>query len=92
MGMPCVITSDQGKEFHNQLNSEFMKVFNIERRLTTPYHSQANGLTERYNQTLCNSLAKFVQEERENWDENLGAVVYGYNSAFQVFSFFCIHI
>ena len=84
MGLPSVITTDQGKEFHNHLNSELMKVFGINHRLTTPYHPQANGLVERYNQTLCNALAKFAQEDRESWDKNLGAVVYGYNSAVQV--------
>ena len=29
-------------------------------------------------------LAKFAQENRRSWDENLGAVVYSYNSAVQV--------
>lgn len=84
MGLPSVITTDQGKEYHNHLNSELMKAFGIDHRLTTPYHPQANGLVERYNQTLCNSLAKFVQED---WDKNLGAVVYAYNSAVQVGNF-----
>lgn len=84
MGLPSVITTDQGKEFNNQLNTEFAKTFNIKHRLTTPYHPQANGLDERYNQTLVNSLSKFVQDHREKWDENLEAVVYSYNSAIQV--------
>ena len=84
MGLPSVITTDQGKEFHNRLDTELMETFNIDHRLTTPYHPQANGLDERYNQTLCNSLAKFAQENRRSWDENLGAVVYNYNSAVQV--------
>ena len=84
MGLPSVITTDQGKEFNNTLNSELMKALNIEHRLTTPYHPQANGLVERYNQTIVNSLAKFVQDDRETWDENLDAVVYSYNTAIQV--------
>lgn len=54
-------------------------------RMTTPYHPQANGLVERYNQTLCNSLAKFAQDDQESWDANLGPVVYAYNTAIQVY-------
>ena len=84
MGLPSVITTDQGKEFNNQLNTELMTILNIKHRLTTAYHPQANGLDERYNQTLVNSLAKCVQDNREKWDESLEAVVYSYNSAVQV--------
>ena len=86
MGLPSVITTDQGSEFKNNLNSEMMRVFDINHRLTTPYHPQANGLDERYNQTLVNCLAKFAQDDRQTWDINLGSVVYGYNSAVQVCS------
>ena len=40
-GLPSAITTDQGKEFHNLLNSELMKVFGIKHRLTIAYHPQA---------------------------------------------------
>ena len=52
------MTTDQGKEFRNQVNDELMKTFGIDHRLTTAYHPQANGLDERYNQTLVNALSK----------------------------------
>ena len=83
MGIPSVITTDQGREFHNRVNSELMKILGIDHRLTTAYYPQANGLDERYNQTLVNSLAKFCQTNRDTWDENLGAVVYAYNTSVQ---------
>ena len=44
---------------------------------------QANGLDERYNQTLFNSLATFAQECRSSWDERLLEVVYAYNTSYQ---------
>lgn len=62
MGLPAVITTDQGKKFHNQFNAEMMDVFGIEHRMTTPYHPQANGLDERYNQSLVGGLAKYCSE------------------------------
>lgn len=83
MGIPAVMTTDQGKEFRNAVNSQLMSVFGIDHRLTTAYHPQANGLDERYNQTLINSLSKFAQEDRNMWDEKLGEVVYAYNTAMQ---------
>ena len=60
-----------------------MNVFGIQHRLTTAYHPQANGLDERLNQTLVNSLAKFAQENRDIWDEKLPEVVHAYNTAVQ---------
>ena len=84
MGLPSVITTDQGSEFNNSLNASLMKEFNVSHRLTTPYHPQANGLDERFNQTLVRSLAKYAQEKRNTWDANLEAVVYAYNTAVQV--------
>lgn len=83
MGLPAVITTDQGSEFRNKLNQQLTERFGIKHRLTTAYHPQANGLDERYNQTLVNSLAKFAQDTRETWDENVGEVVYSYNTALQ---------
>ena len=83
MGLPSVMTTDQGREFCNHVNKELMNVFGIQHRLTTVYHSQANGLDEHLNQTLVNSLAKFAQENRDTWDGKLPEVVYAYNTAVQ---------
>eukprot|EP00731_Ephydatia_muelleri_P001289 Em0001g1289a len=58
MGLPCVLLSDNGSEFCNELNDQLAKMLGIKRRLTTPYHPQANGLDERFNQSLQNMLVK----------------------------------
>ena len=39
-GLPRAITSDQGKEFHNELNRELARRLQIDHRLSTPYHPQ----------------------------------------------------
>ncbi len=40
MGLPSVVTTDQGTEFRNTLNSEMMSTFGIKHRFTTAYHPQ----------------------------------------------------
>ena len=40
MGLPRVVTTDQGREFNNELNREMMTVLNNKHRLTTPYQPQ----------------------------------------------------
>ena len=39
-GLPRVITTDQGSEFNNELNSELSQLLGIDHRLATPYHPQ----------------------------------------------------
>ncbi len=40
MGLPKVLTTDQGSEFKNGLNEEIMKKLKIKHHLITPYHPQ----------------------------------------------------
>ena len=83
MGIPHVITSDQGSGFNNAMNAELMRSMGTDHRLTTAYHPQANGLNERFNQTLKNAIAKYSQDRRDEWDAKLGELVYAYNTSFQ---------
>lgn len=75
MGLPAVVTTDQGTEFRNHVNNELMNVFGIQHCLTTVCHPQANGLDERLIQTLVNSLAKFAQDNCQTWDEKSPEIV-----------------
>ena len=42
---------------------------------------QANGLDERWNQTLKNIIMKYVSSRKELWDEYLDACVFAYNTS-----------
>src|SRR6266498_1555057 len=57
-GCPQVLQSNQGTHFVNRVIQDLSEKFRIKHRLSTPYHSQTNGLVERFNQTLCEKLAK----------------------------------
>eukprot|EP00731_Ephydatia_muelleri_P011336 Em0006g230a len=81
MGLPAVITTDQGSEFKNQLNDEMMKILNIKHHLITAYHPQSNGLVERFNQSLQNMLRKYIQEKKEKWDDYLDTCTFAYNTS-----------
>ena len=66
-----VIISDQGCEFVNQIQEELYRLTGTEHRVTSAYHPQTNGLTERFNQTLQTALLKVVKETQTDWDEHL---------------------
>ena len=52
-------------------------------RVTTAYHPQSNGLTERFNQTLSNCLRAKVNENQDNWDEHLQLILFTYRATKQ---------
>jgi len=41
--------------------------FRVKHHRSTPYRPQANELVERFNKSLCDSLAKLIEESAE-WD------------------------
>jgi hypothetical protein len=59
-----------------------LKKFEIKHLYSTPYHPETNGLVERFNQTLCESLAKTTEVTTE-WDKNIPSVLFAYRTARQ---------
>lgn len=57
-GCPEIEISDQGREFCNNVSKELFLLTGTQHRVTSPYHPQANGLVERLNRTIKNSLLK----------------------------------
>src|ERR1044071_373418 len=61
-GIINIIHSDQETHFVNETISELIKRFDMKYYKVTAYHSQANGLVERFNRTLKKTLAKLIEE------------------------------
>ncbi|XP_039868129.1 uncharacterized protein LOC120721705 [Simochromis diagramma] len=83
-GMVRKIITDQGKQFVNQLNNSIFSTLNIKHAFSSAYHPQTNGQDERTNQNIKRALRKYVNQNHDDWDVHLAAVVYGINTAKQV--------
>ena len=81
-GTPVEVVSDQGGEFKGAFQ-DLLDKCGIDHRLTSPYHPQANGLTERANQTLTRSLIKVSKEDPHNWDTQIPTILMGYHATRQ---------
>ena len=57
-GTPKIILSDQGRNFISETIRILCEKFLIKHKFSSPYHPQTNGMVERLNRTLCESLAK----------------------------------
>ena len=69
MGLPEQLHTDQGAQFESQLLAELCQLWKVTKTRTTPYHPQANGVVERNNRLLGESLrAMLLNRGQEDWD------------------------
>ena len=59
--------NDQGREFVNEVSTELCRLTGVEQRITSAYHPQSNGLVERQNRTIKNSLVKVLEDNVKMW-------------------------
>ena len=50
---------------------------------TTTYHPQCNGLTARFNATLCQILSMYIKHNQTDWYEYLKTATFAYNTSVQ---------
>ena len=79
-GCPKELLSDQGRHFCNKLVDSLAQHMGVKHKLSSPYHPQTNGLTERFNKTLCTALSKYVIQYKEDWDKHLPSALLAYRT------------
>ena len=77
-GMPSVLLTDQGRNFESHLVASMCQLFGIEKRRTTAYHPQTDGLCERFNGILKTLLRMRVNNDKDDWDEQLPHALLAY--------------
>lgn len=77
-GCPKEILTDRGTHFVNEMLNSLCDKFGVKHRLSTAYHPQTNGLVERFNRTLCETLAKFANENKDDWDQYISSALFAY--------------
>ncbi|VDI58074.1 Hypothetical predicted protein [Mytilus galloprovincialis] len=80
-GIPCQMHSDQGRQFESGLFKELCAKLKIDKTRTTSFRPQSNGLVERYNRTLENTISKYISKNQRDWDEQLPWALMAYNSS-----------
>jgi transposase InsO family protein len=76
-GCPQTITMDQGRKFESQLFKSLAKMCGIQLLRMTAHHPVANGLVERFRQTL---KAAIMCHADQHWTEALLLVLLGIRS------------
>lgn len=82
-GAPQAIISDRGTSFVAKLLDELLRLCNTVHKLTSAYHPQTNGLTERFNRTLSQMMSIYVAENQTQWDVIVPYITFAYDTARQ---------
>jgi hypothetical protein len=80
-GTPKGIVSDRGSLFISRMWGEICMAIKLKRRLSTAFHPQTDGQTERQNQTLETYLRIFANDAQDNWAALLPLAEFAYNNS-----------
>ena len=73
--------NDQGREFVNEVSTLLHDMTGVDQRVTSAYHPQANGLVERQNRTIKNTLVKVLDDNTSQWPHVLDGVLFAHRSS-----------
>lgn len=79
-GIPESIISDRDKLFTSNFWTTFTAHAGIKKKLSTAYHPQTDGQTERVNQTMETYLRIYCNEQQDDWVSLLPMAQMAYNN------------
>ena len=79
-GCPKELLTDRGSHFVNEILKSLCQELGVKHKLSTSYHPQTNGLVERFNRTLCETLAKYAGDNKDDWDLYLPSTLFAYRT------------
>ena len=81
-GLPSSIVSDRGSLFTSHFWKAWCKRLAVEQRLSTAYHPQTDGQTERQNQVLEHYLRTYCSYDQADWAQRLILAEHAYNTSY----------
>ena len=82
-GLPRSIVSDRDSRFTSKVWTELMRLLGTRLDMSSAFHPQTDGLTERYNRVLEEYLRSYVSATYDDWDEWLPMAQFAINNSKQ---------
>jgi len=79
-GFPETALSDRGPQFTAEFMKELNEILGIKTKLSTAYHPQTDGQTERVNQEIEQYLRMLVSHRQNDWPEWIAYAEFAYNN------------
>jgi len=83
-GMPSSIISDRDSRFTSRFWRTLMSLSGSKLSMSTAFHPQTDGQTERVNRILEDILRHYVSADQKNWDTLLSFAEFTYNNKVSV--------
>ncbi|XP_063942791.1 uncharacterized protein LOC135150428 [Daucus carota subsp. sativus] len=81
-GVPVSIVSDRDPRFNLRFWKSFQECLGTKLNMSTAYHPQTDGQSERTIQTIEDMLRVCAIDFKGNWDEHLPLVEFAYNNSY----------
>ncbi|GAA5907915.1 hypothetical protein JCM5296_006131 [Sporobolomyces johnsonii] len=78
-GLPQDIVSDRGAVFDSTFWRTLTRLTRTKLSMSTAFHPQSDGITERLNQTLEQYLRMFINYQQDDWEDLLPLAQFVYN-------------
>ena len=82
-GVPVSIVSDRDPRFTAHFWKSFQKAMGTRLTMSTMFHPQTDGQSERIIQVLEDMLRACVLDHKGSWEEHLPLVEFAYNNSYQ---------
>jgi hypothetical protein len=82
-GLPRKIISDRDARFTGTFTTELCRLLGTRQALSTSFHPQTDGQTEKMNRTLEEMLRHYVAPAHDDWDSHLPCAEFAVNAAVQ---------
>lgn len=79
-GLPATIVADRGPQFRSQFLKSLCNILAISQNLSSGFHPQTDGQTERINAILEQYLRAYCNYQQDNWVELLTLAEFSYNN------------
>ncbi|GJP84926.1 hypothetical protein CLOP_g14969, partial [Closterium sp. NIES-67] len=80
-GIPTTLISDRDPKFTNKFWKELMSLLGTKLAMSSAYHPQTGGQTERLNQIVEQLLRAACKDDISKWDFHLPVLEFAYNNA-----------
>ena len=79
-GLPDVFLSDRGPQFDSQVMKELWRLIGVDGRMSTAYHPQTDGQTERVNREIESYIRIFCTANPHTWADLLTDMEVAFNN------------